>query len=208
VGNDEIEIDDLLREQEETGNAFHVTIERTPDDDERVKITPYRADTGCLCIDAIVVPKQSIETAKRTGETHLCCGKTLQVVEVTFSDAVLGDIFSQIASKPRRAFDAPPTFTSNIPAMQEQLHRHPSQATRPEAIPRRRALVPPFPRESSRGRLANDECFWRCLEEWYECESWARNESDHCFCRNYFKACMGSCGRPHGEFEMCVFPEP
>jgi hypothetical protein len=114
VPNDPIPIDDFLERQSKPVRLL-VTIEAVSDDDERVKVTPYVAEVGCLCSRALTVRKDVIESVTITDDVHVCCGKRLTVVEVAFADATLMDVFQQIATavlqtmppSPRRSHTAP-----------------------------------------------------------------------------------------------------
>jgi hypothetical protein len=114
VPNDQITIDELLERQGQPGQML-VTIEALPDDDERVKVTPFVAEVGCLCSRALNVNKSAIESVTTTDEVHVCCGKRLMVVEVVFADATLADIFQQVADAVQQAAPgrtAPPALTA------------------------------------------------------------------------------------------------
>lgn len=96
-----ISIDELLKQQTSQQNTFIATIQAT-DDDNRIKITPYYPENGCMCSKSITVNKNTIESVTPTGETHFCCGKKLAVVEINFKENAkidLSDIISQIIEK-------------------------------------------------------------------------------------------------------------
>lgn len=96
--NDQLTIDELLGRQSQSDRLL-VTVEALPEDEERVKVTPYVANVGCLCSRALNVQKSAIESVTTTDEVHVCCGKRLLVVEVAFSDATLANIFQQITDQ-------------------------------------------------------------------------------------------------------------
>jgi hypothetical protein len=76
------------------------TVEPVGDDGQLVKVTPWFPFSGCLCQLALVVPKAVIDKVKPTGESHQCCGKTLQVVEITFKEdgtMPVKQVFEQIS---------------------------------------------------------------------------------------------------------------
>lgn len=75
-------IDELLSMQ--SLNIFKGTIELVENNLDLVKVTPWIPVGGCLCQLAINISTSAIDSVELTGETHLCCGKTLQVVEITF----------------------------------------------------------------------------------------------------------------------------
>jgi hypothetical protein len=79
-----ISVKDFLSEQKQATTAFLATLEATSDA-ERVKVTPWRSEAGCLCSLAFEVPLTAIASVKKTGDVHVCCGKRLAVVEVEFA---------------------------------------------------------------------------------------------------------------------------
>lgn len=93
-----ISVDAFLSEHART--AFLGTIEATTDND-RVKVTPWLPQVGCLCFASLDVPKSVIASVTPTGETAYCCGKTLQVLEIEFAETanVLQDIFGQLLAR-------------------------------------------------------------------------------------------------------------
>ena len=93
-------IDELLEKQSQTASA--ATIEAVSGQPDLVKVTPWVADSGCLCHLAIEVQKSSIKSVTPTGQKHNCCGKILSVVEVKFNDKsqmTLSEIFGQLGAK-------------------------------------------------------------------------------------------------------------
>jgi hypothetical protein len=93
-------IDELLEKQSHVMSA--ATIEAVSGKPTLVKVTPWAADSGCLCHLAIEVPKDSIKSVTPTGQKHNCCGKVLSVVEVKFNDQshmMLSEIFGQLGAK-------------------------------------------------------------------------------------------------------------
>jgi hypothetical protein len=77
-------LDDFLKEQSKA--VMKVTIEAIADKQDSVKLTPYVSGKGCLCNLSISVPRASVKSVGLTGETHLCCGKALRVVQVEFAE--------------------------------------------------------------------------------------------------------------------------
>jgi len=94
-GEDRIELDELLAQQDAPA-GFRATVEALAGDEERVKVTPYVAGSGCLCSSALAVKRSAIKYLTKTDEIHLCCGKQLMVVEIEFEDETLGDVFGQL----------------------------------------------------------------------------------------------------------------
>ena len=75
-----------------------VTIEQIENSD-RVKITPWASNRGCLCSFAFEVTKDAIEYVLPTGDIHPCCGKNLHVVAAYFKEGrsvPVTDIVAQI----------------------------------------------------------------------------------------------------------------
>jgi hypothetical protein len=71
-------------------------VESSPD---LVKITPWTAKAGCQCKLSIEIPKASLAGVTPTGDTHLCCGKTLKVVVLHFAEGhtiKFDDLFGQL----------------------------------------------------------------------------------------------------------------
>jgi hypothetical protein len=77
-----ISVEQFLQSQAEQG--FRATLEIVENQKDQIKITPFLSGQACQCSMSIKLPKASIESVTLTGETHLCCGKNLQVVEVQF----------------------------------------------------------------------------------------------------------------------------
>jgi hypothetical protein len=93
-------IDELLNLH--TDAEVRATVEGIADKPELVKITPWFPDTGCLCGLAIMLPKASIADVTLTGDTHICCGKTLRVVELHFVKGTsigIEELFAQLSAK-------------------------------------------------------------------------------------------------------------
>lgn len=93
----ELSLDELLERQRRA--ATLATITAVPEKKDMVKLTPWLPGGECLCHFAIVVPKRSIERLTSTRHQHLCCGKLLDVVQVTFRDTgavSVSEIFSQL----------------------------------------------------------------------------------------------------------------
>jgi hypothetical protein len=97
MGNDKVAISlsQHLEDQANAKSAFLATVEAHGD--AKVKVTPWREGSGCLCAYAFVVPASAIAHVTRTGEVHACCDKRLAVVEVEFADKhkAIADVVSQ-----------------------------------------------------------------------------------------------------------------
>ncbi len=92
MAREEIGVDALLEAQGADGAALLATIESVSDDDSRVRVTPFVAEAGCSCAQAITVPKTDIKKLYTTDDVHWCCGKKLTVVEVEFVHDSLTDV--------------------------------------------------------------------------------------------------------------------
>jgi len=80
--------------------AFLATIEPISGSD-KVSVTPWQPDRGCLCHAALDLPRSAIASVTITENTHNCCGKQLRVVAMEFapSGAQLQDVFRQLLSR-------------------------------------------------------------------------------------------------------------
>lgn len=96
MAGEAISLEDLLARQEQPVGLL-ATVEAVADRPDRVKVTPYLSQAGCQCAHSLTIPKEAIEELTTTEEFHLCCGKKLMVVQVSFSDATLADVFEQLA---------------------------------------------------------------------------------------------------------------
>ena len=94
-----LSVDEFLDKQGQS--ILKATVELVDNDPASVKITPWASGIGCPCQFGIKVQKSVIDSVVPTGETHLCCGKQLQIVEVHFSTGgtlPAHDVFSQLAA--------------------------------------------------------------------------------------------------------------
>jgi hypothetical protein len=96
MAGEAISLDELRTIQERSGSLS--TIEVIADQDDRVKVTPFAPGVGSLHSSAITVPQDAIGSLTTTDEVHYCRGKTLMVVEVSFADPTLDDVYRQIRS--------------------------------------------------------------------------------------------------------------
>lgn len=98
VQREKISVDQLL-ESQIAPTALRATIEAVTESPDSIKITPWVSGRGCLCQLAIVIPKSSVASVTPTEATHVCCGKTLRVVEVNFASnesISLEELFAQL----------------------------------------------------------------------------------------------------------------
>jgi hypothetical protein len=96
-----LSLDDFLKEQDKATNK--VTIEPIADKQDSVKLTPYIGGKGCQCNLSISVPRAAIKLVEPTGEIHLCCGKTLRVVQVEFAEGhsiSYPEMLAQLSTRP------------------------------------------------------------------------------------------------------------
>lgn len=118
----EMTVDQLLSQQRDVKPL--ATIEPVPDNPDSVKVTPWLRATGCLCSLSLIVPKAVIESVKPTGESHYCCGKRLEVVEITFKKGAqlpVTDVFAQAAAA---ASSAQPTQQTTAQGHHHHDHSH------------------------------------------------------------------------------------
>ena len=79
-----ISVNDLLAKQEQV--RLIGTLEPVPSDPDLIKFTPALPGNNCLCQFAFVIPKSVIAEVIPTGETHFCCGKHLEFVEIRLAE--------------------------------------------------------------------------------------------------------------------------
>ncbi|MEV0387742.1 hypothetical protein [Nonomuraea sp. NPDC050643] len=94
MAREPISLDDLLTRQDRAGTLS--TVEAVPDRPDRVKVTPFVSGLGCSCSLGVTVPKDALESITTTEDTKECCGKRLMVVEVSFADPALSEVFRQL----------------------------------------------------------------------------------------------------------------
>lgn len=85
---------------EQDRQTLLATVEAVESDASKCKLTPWVENAGCQCSAALVIPKAFIKSVRKTENKHHCCGKTLTVVEVTFSKGAslpLSEVFSQVS---------------------------------------------------------------------------------------------------------------
>lgn len=83
-GPQAISVNDLLAKQERV--RLIGTLESVASDPDSLKFTPASPDNNCLCQFTIVIPKSIIAEVIPTGESHFCCGKHLEFVEIRLSE--------------------------------------------------------------------------------------------------------------------------
>ena len=93
----EVSVDEFLKASE-SRSGWLATVEAVDGDDSVVRVSPVMKGGGCACSAAMRVPKSAIAGLRRTAETHTCCGRVHDLVEVRFkSDATISyrDLFEQ-----------------------------------------------------------------------------------------------------------------
>src|SRR5215475_13243705 len=99
-----ITLQELLDSQTQQG--LRATLEAVVNEKDQVKITPFLSNGGCQCHMGIKMSKEAIQSLALTGETHHCCGKTLQVVEVQFKKGAgisLSEVLQQLVGNVAQA---------------------------------------------------------------------------------------------------------
>jgi hypothetical protein len=94
---EKLSLEDFLAKQS-AGNLL-ATIEIVPDDPDKVKVTPWIVNVGCLCAHSMIVDRDQIASVTTTGMTHPCCGKNLLVVEIEFKEGAslaASEVFGQL----------------------------------------------------------------------------------------------------------------
>jgi hypothetical protein len=205
MAGEEISIDELLDKQS-SSSAIRATVERIEGDDSRVTITPYIQGIGCLCNRSLSVPKAAVASIRTTDDVHTCCGKQLSVVEISFGDETLEDVFKQLGSN---SLLAPP----QNPRVAEALGPYPAYPPRPSYAspyglqysaapawhpyfsvgrPRRTAFqsdaILPFPAPGSSAvacNLAKEKCLTWCADA-------VDQELCVCLCVQQWHFCMGT----------------
>jgi hypothetical protein len=187
MSGNRIDIEELLKEQDNP--ALLATVEALEGENDSVKVTPWTRAAGCLCHLAINVKKASLEGVSPTLDTHVCCGKTLKVVELHFKkDETIGlsDLFQQMHA---RATNPAPLEDQPSPSSLASGYGHPHQ----------RYQHSHFPRPVDRF----DEP--ECLTRYFSCISDPPPGADYrswvCECRNMYKVCSR-----HGILELCPSP--
>lgn len=193
---EKLSVEAFLGMQREAGESITAIIEPVANDDSRVKVTPYAPSGGCMCHAALTVLKTAIDSVTVTDESHFCCGERHTVVEVAFADRTLADVFKQLV-----AARSPHTveMSSHRRYGEAPVQDFPAGSYGAEVGRQRGRQL-----SAQRGpRIGPPECFWNCLDEWTQCNEWARDESDRCWCTNYYRACMNSCDGRQRPFAYC-----
>ena len=128
-------LEEFLRDQ--STPRFTATIEAVDGKPDVVKVTPWAATTRqCFCHLAIDVRKTAFESVTPTGDTHVCCGKTLKVVEVHFKKGetiAAEEIFTQLRDSAHRAAassheEREQVFSNPMPGWSFDQHRLPTSS--------------------------------------------------------------------------------
>jgi hypothetical protein len=160
-------LDELLDEQDR--HALTVTLERSPRGEEYVHVTPFAAGRGCSCQLALDLKRGLISSTVRTGETRICCGKRLAVVEIEIADETVKDLFTQLAAS---------SLTSGgAGAMSSQSLGLPHWASAGM---------------SSRGGVRDSLSIppvRDCDARYSDCMNYAQDDFDMCMCENQYRRC-------------------
>lgn len=141
--SDHLSIDEFLKDQ--SSSKFTATVEAIEDKPDLVKVTPWvAASRTCLCHLAINVRKSSLEGVTPTGDTHVCCGKSLKIVELHFKKGetlTAEDVFSQLSASARGSAESHHTGHGQLPSnpmpgvsyslYSPHFSRHPQSHMRP-----------------------------------------------------------------------------
>jgi hypothetical protein len=95
-----LSVEQLLEAQ--SHQPFKGTLEGVEGRPEDVKITPWLPRSGCLCDLSFTIRSSAIEFVTATETRHVCCGKSLRVVEVGFVENAtirIEELFGQISSR-------------------------------------------------------------------------------------------------------------
>jgi hypothetical protein len=191
-----ISVDEVLSDQLKT--SFSATVEAIEGKPDLVKITPWTAASGCLCRLSMNINKSSLEGVSPTGDTHVCCGKTLKVVELHFrkgESIALEDVLGQLNTSANKAASwqdpvqvepmeaagqpaqpIPPPWGWNPPWLAD-FFRHPVHRTPLSAGFSRTAMCEPN--------------YSRCTEN---CRYSSNPIQCNCLCRSSYLMCMGHPG--------------
>jgi len=154
-------IDDFLARQ--SVSEISSTIEPIEGKPDSVKLTPWTPESGCLCHLSMTIKKSALEGVISTGQTHICCGKTLKVAQLRFKKGEtlpLEHVFNQLRSAAL------------------QLHAgHPNQSG---------VSSPGFGAGSGFGRTS------LCANELANCLNNAPTPREQCFCHQFYHTCVGS----------------
>lgn len=174
---------------QEKQDAFRATIEAIPDDRERVKVTPFIDGLGCLCDQALNLKKDQIESISITDDVHICCGKRILVVEISFKDNTLTDLFQQLSDPARlgaMSGSSTPASGNRLPLMPPNLMARSLRG--PRAFPRRPMPVsnyyrsawnqPLWSTEEAAGGILNQ--IWNGAVSAY-CDYFRANCRDRCY---------------------------
>lgn len=160
MNNESQSVDDFLGGQ--SVSEISATIETVEGKPDSVKVTPWTPESGCLCHLSLTVRKSAVEAVTPTGQTHVCCGKTLKVVQLRFKKGEtlpLEDLFNQLHSAAH------------------QLHSgHPNQGGVPS------------PDSGAHYRFGRPGV---CEIEHLNCLRNAQTTREACFCKQFYQGCLG-----------------
>ncbi|GAA4455836.1 hypothetical protein GCM10023170_049450 [Phytohabitans houttuyneae] len=209
MSGDRITVDDVLARQG-SAEELRVTIEAVPEDEGRVKVTPFVPDVGCLCAYSLTIDKQVIESVTTTDEFHHCCGKRLMIVQVSFAENALADVFQQLGDSARRS--ARPAATRSLQTTTTRRFDPPPTrfpfAQPPDPDPK---LWPPrgTPTGSSFHmalcRRSWAECIRGCHGNPYDTHDPYQYDYCYCNCDYFYQVCLDPA---HAGPNDCVYMGP
>jgi hypothetical protein len=159
-------LDELLDEQDR--HALTVTLERSSRGEDYVHVTPFAAGTGCSCQLALDLKRDLISSIVRTGETHICCGKRLAVVQVEIADETIKDLVTQVAASSLGGGSA-----GAMPSPPIGLPHWASAGTSRGGV-----------RDSLSVQPVRD-----CEARYSDCMNYAQDDFDICMCENQYRRC-------------------
>ncbi len=110
--SNKLSLDDFLKE--ETPEGFLCTIESVPNENTKVKVTPWVNDqVGCKCESAMTLDKDMIESVVLTDNFHHCCGKKHKVVEALFKEGASIKVTELIRATIEKAHSHPKNSSHN-----------------------------------------------------------------------------------------------
>lgn len=224
MSGEPIPVDDLLDMQEQSGQLL-ATVQRVPDDDTRVKVTPYVPGAGCLCPFALTVTKEAFESVTPTDDVHACCGKTLKVVAVKFRDVNLADVFQQLTANVKAREDSERAHHGHVDMRPGRAGSPspPSGSAPPWFRPRYGPASPPgylrqfgYPSGPGAGHFSGStryegmyDCLLGCEDNYnlcvFQCIPDQTFEYCDCECKNSKSMCYMSCGAWGPPLRNCLW---
>lgn len=199
MATEQLTVEQLLQAQSQP--VFRATIESIVGDATQVLVTPWVQGRGCLCQLALKIPKTAIQSLALTGESHVCCGKALQVVQVDFADQAsmrLSEVFVQISAATAHQTAATPLTETGHPQRTRPWEGLDAEglwasAAAPNQRPRPHPTPPPRPSQ----RCVEDyaEAYAQCVVTYMFGDEPHTGGLQTCLCnaRNRFCFCAHTC---------------